>query len=172
MITLAIIFSALALGIIARKQQQLLAQEKFEHKLYALRDKLRRLAIEKKVDSNEKIFDFLDLTLSQLIMNSYDITIAYTIFNRNYNKDNKQLQELKAEITELINTNAHYKSIMKGIRRSMDEYFKDQHRVTSVILYVPYKSISFLRKKIHNLRYDVKQAFIFNPDMPAMRNYC
>src|SRR5690348_12729226 len=84
---------------------------KYSFKLYRVRDKLRMLAAEGKIDPNEKIFDYMDQTISKTV--KYLPFINIFIIKWRTKNVKEQVRENVEKINARISTNEHYVEIRK-----------------------------------------------------------
>lgn len=113
-----------------RRHHQRYAEQKFRYELFTLRDKLRRLAIEGKIDCESKLFDFFDLTLSKAINEYYYITlIRLIVLNRKHSEDTKY-KKAYDNLMKDCDSNKESKYIKNQYERVVTEYVIKQHYVS------------------------------------------
>lgn len=115
-----------------RRHHHRLAEQQFRYEVYSLRDRLRRLAIEGKLDCNSRVFDFLDLSFSKAIKDHYYMTIFRLVaLGKKHSKDmrfKKAYEEVMKEIT--LNPNNELLEIKNQYEQVVLKYIISQHFVT------------------------------------------
>jgi hypothetical protein len=164
--------SILVLFLIAywRKMHNTFAEKKFKAELYQLRDELRFLAIQGKVDSKSVIFDYLDYTFSKTIKNSYQYTLFYIISLNFVHQKDKNTIELSEKLFKKINENPNLESITIRFLNIVRTYVRDQHFTTFVFLkfvLTPIMGVQTLMQKYK----DINESALFLPETSASGRY-
>lgn len=107
----------------------------FKYKLYALRDKLRNLAIEGKIDSNNWIFDYYDNTLSKFVNQAYYVTLFRIVMLVLKNGGAKELSVFASKVNAEVEKIPELKSIQQEFVLACGKYIKEQHKI-------PYKCVA------------------------------
>lgn len=106
---------------------------KVKYTLYAQRDKLRRLAITGKVDPNSIGFDFLDHTISQSIIELYQITLFRTVL-LSLTVSQKGVESKKKFFDNEIESNEHLLEVFQEYQNVILEYIVYQHMMSRYII--------------------------------------
>lgn len=155
---------------LCRQLTQNYNERKFRYKLFAIRDRLRRLEIEGKIDHKNRIFDFYDLSLSKMINESYYITAFYVIMLSIKQKDNVKLNQIKALIDLETDKIPELKVIRQAQTKAVAKYIRNQHFVTFILLkflLAPFKGAYYISKKVKSL----SESASFFPQTSAISNY-
>ncbi|MBL7790882.1 MAG: hypothetical protein JNK77_01065 [Saprospiraceae bacterium] len=151
---LFLIFAVSLLALTWRRLHKQNLEDKFELRLFALRDELRRMAIEGKIDSDSPVFLHYDYSFSKMINERYYISLVYLGLLTHRYKDNEEIKEYK----KYIEQNADY-AVVKDIRSKFDEilneYLIGQHFV-SIQLIKPFLALfslaTYFQKRFHEIR--------------------
>lgn len=138
-----------------RKFHQSKANLKFKYDLYTLRDELRMMAYEEKIDNNSQIFDYFDYSLSKAISESHYITLFRVIalmfkhvHDEEFHKSFKQLERETNKYPELV-------SIKKRYNCAIQDYILDQHFVSGYCFMLPLakliKGTSWVARQVNKL---------------------
>ncbi len=119
-------------------QKQL--EQKFKYKVYELRDRFRRMAIEGKVDASSDYFDYFDYTLSRAISQSYSLTIFYIVmlYLRNMSQvDSEESLALKKMLHEQLKANPELAALHAEYLYALAQYVIKQHYFTIRLVLFP-----------------------------------
>ena len=136
------------------------AKLRFEAELFQLRDKLRWLVIEKKLNSDSPLFELYDKTFSYSIRDSYYFTIFFLNFvgtkrkrnSEDFKKFKKKIKFLSLDIPEL-------NEIKNDYNKALKVYLIQQHIVSFWIITTCLYPISFIKKKVNKVKEGVNQSF-------------
>lgn len=154
----------LVVYLVFRKWYNRYQEEIFRHKMFKLRDELRLLAIEKKVNKKSREFDYLDFSISKNIQESYFITIFYVFkLEARYRRQDRELNIYKETFERLhsnIIDNEHLKKIFIKKNHIIGEYVFGQMPVMVFLILSIARIISkvanvkaLIRKKLSEINY-------------------
>lgn len=119
----------------------------FRTQLFELRDELRRLAIDGKVDAENQLFDYYDYSLSKTIEMSHSLTLFYVITFKIRAESDDNYIEASNRVSEMITEQND--SNLNGIRErwvtAMAEYVSEQHKISFGILVAIFRPLGMLR---------------------------
>jgi hypothetical protein len=172
--TFSILSITLIVFMIYRKWNNKYQEAIFREKLFELRDKLRNLAIEKKINKKSKEFDYIDFSISKNIEDSYFFTLFFIIrLEIRYKSQIEELHNYK-EIFERIQTNINSNEYLKEIfiekNKIIMNYVFGQIPVTVFIV----RSISRLISKASSLRRLIKMRLSevnYLPELSAIKSF-
>jgi hypothetical protein len=96
-------------------------------RLYKLRDKTRHYAIDNKLDKNEWIFDYLDMTLSRTISQLDKLHIGITVFLYNKYRRTADFNDFKLTVSNTLESNPMAKEIYDEYMNLLVAYFYKKH---------------------------------------------
>lgn len=102
----------------------------FKMKLFKLRDKGRRYAIQNKLDEDEWVYEYLDLSISKMICHLEEINMYSTIYLSLKHNKNKRYKKNTEKIRETIKKNPHAQEIYNEYIGLMLNYFYRKHSLT------------------------------------------
>jgi hypothetical protein len=167
---LVFIFLLFLLLATLRRFTHLYLERKFRYELYSIRDNLRLLAIENKIDSTTKIFDFYDLSISKLIDRSYYITLFYILYSATKNKKSNSEKVLFNYIVEETEKSPHLIKVQNEISKVVVCHIFDQHRVTLKVLsaiLAPFLGAYYFTKKVKKL----SESVLYSPQTSAISSF-
>ena len=102
-------------------------ETEYSYKYYKLRDKLRRLAIEGKVDKNDWGFDYLDLSLSKTVNKIGSINLFVSVFlTLKHRKDEKYIQFCR-NVAKKMKENELFNEIFVEYGKLSSQYVIGRH---------------------------------------------
>ena len=109
----------------------------FKYKIYAVRDRLRLMAIKGEIDRNNWVFDYYDNTLSKVINESYYITLFRLCILFVKYRNFEPLQKLNIKLNEEIAKSEILRNIQKDFTEAVKEYVFEQHKITVKYILIP-----------------------------------
>lgn len=137
---LALLIGILILFLAWRRMHQRAAQERFEYRIYALRDRLRRLVIDGKLNCNSELFQYYDATFSKIIEESYYLTFFYILLLKIAHYDDETIKEVLAEIEKKCQDYPQMQEIREEYLAAARAYLVEQHMITFKFLLKPSSS--------------------------------
>ncbi len=146
--------------IVYKKLNNRFQEEKFRFKLHRLRNDLRNLGIEKKIDVNSNEFDFLDFSISKSIQQSYSISLFYLMAldlkHRTgiAKEDLDSYKKTYAQLLHNINRDSYLKEIEIKRNAILKEYITNQNKVTLffvIYVIVLLFSIKWIKSKVKEI---------------------
>jgi hypothetical protein len=80
-------------------------QLEYKYKFYKLRDRLRMLALEGKVNPNDWAFQYLDSSICRTVANLKDISFFSAIYYSKQHKDDEARQSFRSNLAGSLNKN-------------------------------------------------------------------
>lgn len=157
---------------LSRKLFQIYVKQKFEYRVFALRDRLRMLAIDGKLDPRSWEFSYTDNTLSKSIESSYYITLlSVTVFSMRAGDDPRQ-KEFRDKFNDMLDKSPDLKALFNDHAKAMVDYVFGQHLVTYQCILKPLLSIfigaGLLRRRVESL---VNRVLIVSDNNPNSQDY-
>ncbi len=109
---------------------------KFKYKLYSLRDRLRKMAINGEIKS-EWIFEFFDTSLSKAISESYYITLFRLSTLAVIHENDQELVEFSKKLEKDLSIESNIKEIQESYFLAVKTYVLDQHYVSITFIIKP-----------------------------------
>lgn len=125
---------------VIRHMHQKKSELKFKYSLYALRDKLRMLAIDGEIDSDHWLFDYTDNTISKAISQSYNITLLYVSMLATRHGEDESLNKLSYDLNQEFEKHPLFKEIKKEYHQITTRYIQDQHYISIRFFLMPIAS--------------------------------
>lgn len=146
-----------------RKKHQQNARLAFKYQLYAIRDDLRKAAIQGRVSKQSVGFQYFDQNLSLLINQSYYYTLFKVLFVAfSKNKSTPAQIKLNQQLMAEVKASSLLQSIQNQQLNTIRHYLVHQHFVTSNLLVKPLLLLvfgpSFLFSKINGY---IQETFQF-----------
>lgn len=125
------VFAILFIFSIWRRMHQQLQEQKFRYAMFSLRDKLRRLAIDQKINSENWIFRYADNTFSQSITEAYHLTLFHIVIRAVvvHEQQEKKYARFRQDFDKALSENPEMKAIFFDYRKSIYEYLTHQHYI-------------------------------------------
>jgi hypothetical protein len=147
--------------IMYRKFNNRYRELEFKIRLYELRDNLRSLAIEEKVNVSTREYDYTDFSITKAIEDSYYFTLFYVFVNEIKHeitkKDIEGYRLMFNEINEKIQANVYLKEINFKRNRLIWDHIYHQNLITIFLFKHLFLLIfginhlrNFFKKKISN----------------------
>lgn len=157
--------------MVFRKWNNKYQEEIFREKMFELRDRLRMLAIEKKVNKRSKEFDYIDFSISKNIEESYFLTMFYiiSIENRYKTSELDAYKETFDKIHANINNNEYLRDIFKEKNRITKEYVLGQIPVLVFIIKKSARLISQMAKLKALIKKRLSEINYF-PELSAIKS--
>ncbi len=129
--------SILLLWAITRKMYLALVSRRFRYKIFELRDRLRRLAIEEKVDKDSWVFEYYDKSFSKTITDYYYLT-AFRLFGSAVKmKGDKEFEEFSVKLESELEKNHDVKKIVDEYYSAVANYVFNQHNISMKFFIIP-----------------------------------
>ncbi|CAN5393189.1 hypothetical protein BH09BAC5_BH09BAC5_23870 [soil metagenome] len=119
----------------------------YKHMLYALRDKTRRYAIEKKISPNDKFFNYLDTSICVTIKELDYLNLLTAVILSRKHKDDVRIKEFGKAIKHITQQNEYAKELFAEYGTILVEYVSKKHYI-----------IKWCLKSILNLLFKVIRA--------------
>lgn len=107
----------------------------YKHKLYALRDKLRRYAIDKKIKGHDEFFDYMDSSICVTIRELDTINIVTALWLYNKYKHLSIIKQYQNIIDNNIQSNEFSKELYNEYGTIIVDYLRRKHYILSSIIY-------------------------------------
>lgn len=146
-------FYAISIAIIFllafwRKMHQRYHWLVFKYKVYALRDQLRTLAYQGKIDKESWIFEYYDNTFSKAIGKSYYITGFYVSMLAYKYKDDEEFIQLKRKISIETKSNPVLEELTDSFVLAVKKYIREQHFVSITCIIAPILILLYGTQKV------------------------
>ena len=128
--TLAIIIIVLFLLALCRRLHQSYEALKFKYKLYALRDQLRKMAINNKIDSGSWLFDYYDNSFSKAISEAYYLTLFRVVILEFKYNDSKEFENFAKKVEFESRKYPELEQIRKAYFEAVKSYLLNQHYIS------------------------------------------
>ena len=110
---------------------------KFKYQIYSLRDRLRFLAINSKVDCESWVFDYFNHSFSKSIRSSYYITLFRLFILSIIHKNDKNLDNFYDQLMDEISKNEHLQKIQEEYVEAVKSYIIGQHFISTTFFIKP-----------------------------------
>jgi hypothetical protein len=141
---------AMLVIIVYRKLNNRYQETIFKNGLYELRDELRLLALNKKVNIKSTAFDYMDFSITKAINKSYYFTMFYIIVNQiKHEKSMKDIDEYRVIYNNLnkeISANKDLLSINRKKNILIHRYIAGQNLITFYIFEKVFQLVFSLKK--------------------------
>lgn len=138
---IAIVVFILVIIAIARYYHQNYVSLKFKYEIYSLRDNLRMAAIENRIDKDDQLFEYFDVSFSRVISESYYITLFRVIFLFFMYGDDKSVLEVNKIIDEETKKNPFYDHLRNEYHKCLRNYMVEQHYISFTFIIKPLSKI-------------------------------
>jgi hypothetical protein len=140
------------------------------HDLYSLRDKLRRLVIDNKIDKSDPAFYYLDNSISKTIKKIHCINLySIIIFNR-INKDNEFLKQNRKKVNHIINRNKHSKEIYQEYGIIVLNFILKKHYILKLCTILGFGAVLNSIKIIQSIKEYIKSVSLTIRELPETSN--
>jgi hypothetical protein len=123
--------------IVYRKLNNRYQETLFKNRLYELRDELRLLALDKKVNVKSTAFDYMDFSITTATSKSYYFTLFYIFINelkhQKAKKDIEEYREIYNNLNREISANSYLSEINKRRNIATYQYIIGQNKITFYI---------------------------------------
>jgi hypothetical protein len=137
---------------------------KYKHKLYALRDKTRRYAIEKKISPNSKFFDYLDTSICVTIKELDYLNLLTVLLLSRRHRNDKKVKEFGRALEHITEQNKYAKELFAEYGVILVDYVGKKHYIIRFCL----KSTLSLLYRILNAK---KQVGEISDRIQSLRTY-
>jgi hypothetical protein len=146
----AVSIITMLLIIVYRKLNNRYQETIFRNGLYKLRDELRLLALDKKVDVKSTAFDYTDFSITTAITKSYYFTVFYITINEikheKSKKDIDEYREIYNNLNKEISANKDLLLINRKRNILVRQYITGQNRMTIYIFEKIFQLIFGIKK--------------------------
>jgi len=108
----------------------------YKHKLYALRDRLRHYAIDKKIKGHDEFFDYMDSSICITIRELDTINIVTALWLYKKYKDESIIQYYQNIINANIQHNEFSKELYNEYGNIIVDYLRRKHYILSSIIFL------------------------------------
>jgi len=163
------VFAFLFIGIvICRKMHQRYVLASYRYRVFALRDELRGLAIDKKIDSNSFAFEYFDKMFSRTISDAYYVTLFHIVAVGFRSPNILRNKEFEAQYAGALNSSNDVRRIVEKFYGVSAEYVFGQHWVTFNLFIKPVFKMAWggfaLRQRI---KFVVERALVNSEGRPS-----
>ncbi len=170
MIILVSLLVVLLVAIYWNRLHQQHAELKYKFAMFALRDKLRKMAIDGEISPSSVIFDYYDTTLSKNIESSGHLTLFWLYFLYRNHKNSPALEEFHKEIEVGLSAYPGLRYVEAKMIDAIHVYLTDQHVVVLSII----KPIFYLvlGMKVAKGRFrKLVESVLYNPETSGTSKY-
>ncbi|MEZ2337047.1 hypothetical protein AB6735_15490 [Mucilaginibacter sp. RCC_168] len=133
---------------------------KHQLQLYALRDELRQLAIDKKVSTTDWVFNYLDSSISKSVHNFGTINIWYAMYlSKIHHLDNRYV-DFKSNLEISLGRSPDLKLINSKYSKIIAEYIWHRHALSFFVIHLGLTSVlnsfSFFSKNMKKVSMSIK----------------
>ena len=166
-----IILAILSLGSLWRKLQVKLVTDKYQHNLFALRDKLRKDVIMNKIHVDSFLFDYLDQSLSKTIKIRNKINILTLARLEHTHRNNQKLIRFRKKINMHLRENPEYEIYFQEYTKITTNFIKKRHFV-SVLGVIPFLlTTSWVKAKVYPIYKNAREFIWINPMSTVSNHY-
>lgn len=108
---------------------------KYKYRLYALRDKTRRYAIEKKINQHDRFFDYLDTTICVSINSLSFLNIVTVVILFNRHKDQSDIIEISEMIGSATEKNKYAKELYDEYNSILNGFILSKHYMIKYLIF-------------------------------------
>jgi len=106
----------------------------YRFKLYKLRDKLRWLAINEKIDKNNWVFDYMDTSISKTISIMDNMNLVFLLVIAIKNRNRKELVEFNKSVNVVVDKNKYLSEIFFEYGNLNIEFLMKKHYWITLII--------------------------------------
>lgn len=153
-----------------RKFHHNYVQLKFKYRVFALRDRLRRIALMGDIEIDDQLFDYYDKSFSKAISKSYYLTLFHVslLAVKYYNQ--KEIIELEEYLIEQTKKNKKLQEIHNDYLMALREYLISQHYISIYLFILPVAKLAIgthvVKKRFNQL---LESILIFPETSPTKR---
>lgn len=140
------------------RQRRLFLYRKYELALFRLRDKLRDLAIEGKIDADDWTFHYLDSSFSKMTNRFKMLNIFHAIYLRNQHINDTKIIAFGKHLNLELSKNESLKQVYTEYNKILSSYMVEKHivmfSVGAVAVYTYIKS----KSKIAAMTFNAKES--------------
>ncbi len=130
---IALFLSATLLLALLRRAHHSQSELVFRHEVFTLRDKLRLLAIQGKIDKNDWPFEYFDYTFSKAVRDSYFITFLRLAILSHLHEKDERVTMAKKEIDAACSVNPHLDKLYSEYINAVVNHIRRQHKISEGI---------------------------------------
>ena len=155
MTLLTIILLVVFCMALIKRFHQNYVQLKFKYRVFALRDRLRRMVLMGDIDIDDQLFDYYDKSFSKAISKSYYLTLFHVslLAVKYYNQ--KEIIEFEEYLNEQTGKNEKLRKIHNDYLLSLREYLVSQHYMSIYLFILPVAKLvigtHLVKKKFNQL---------------------
>ena len=123
---------------------------RYQHKLYALRDRLRMLAIEGKVGLGDWVFQFLDSSISRAVHRVPKTTLWSEFPKALFSSRRAKAKTMHAHLDQSLHSNPHLQEIFEEFGRLLVISTFEKHRYSVLALIIPIGSTLLTSRSVKN----------------------
>ena len=146
------------------------ASLKFKYKLFELRDRLRRMAIEGEIDCDSWIFSYFDTSFSKAIQSYYWITMFRMFVLAVKHEDDPALERFRTRMEAEVGQNKSLKDLQDEYIEAAKIYMIEQHKV-SIYLVKPFVYFIFGAAAVAKRVEENSRGVIVYPETSTSRKY-
>jgi len=142
-----------------RRQRNSYLSLKYRYKIYALRDKLRGVLIDDKINKNDWVFDYFDSSFSKLVNQLDMLTIYKAILLYLLNRNNKVVKTFSENLSSNLKRSNTLTEIYVEYGNILLDFFVEKHSTSAKILVSTVSTFGFLnrvKKGIKNYILDLR----------------
>ena len=146
-----------------RRFHHQLAEKKFKYRMFALRDRLRRMAIEEKIDCNHWYFRYMDRSFSHSIRDAYFLTLFRILWAGSKMKYEKSFVDFMRKLRVAEEEHPEVRQLLVQYQRDLHEYLVDQHYIGYTIFIKPLVSLFIGARKGQRKLTEAMKATLYVP---------
>lgn len=127
----------LLLWALTRKLYLSFISRKFRYRIFELRDDLRRLAIDGKVDKDAWVFDYFDKSFSKSIAEYYYITAFRLVGSSMRIKGDEEFEKFSRKLDNELEKNEHVKELVEKYYSIVADYVFNKHSISMKYFILP-----------------------------------